>query len=247
MRRSGTSAPRVQSQNRPASGSIEPSWLRRSRSMTRPRANTTILRHAYLRLRLVPWDVTAHLLSAAGATRRARLRDELVFAGFSAFSKTSARAAIARRRRSESTTTSIRWCGVESAPPSPRLLLGPLVSLLKGWYLSFWPLLAIAHRAVRVGGRHGADRVQQPVLAHADASAVGRDAAPSESEITTRARREFERPQLRISDHRSVTVRQKISPGAPARWLYDGICCHSVGSDCCEFNGSPAGPRPHGG
>ena len=23
-------------------------------------------------------------------------------------------------------------------------LLGPLVSLLKGWYLSFWPLLAIA-------------------------------------------------------------------------------------------------------
>jgi hypothetical protein len=34
------------------------------------------------------------------------------------------------------------WGGIGAAVAAA--LLGPLVSLLKGWYLSFWPLLAIA-------------------------------------------------------------------------------------------------------
>ena len=34
------------------------------------------------------------------------------------------------------------WGGLGAAVAA--VLLGPLVSLLKGWYLSFWPLLAIA-------------------------------------------------------------------------------------------------------
>ena len=33
------------------------------------------------------------------------------------------------------------WGGIGAAVAAA--LLGPLVSLLKGWYLSFWPLLAI--------------------------------------------------------------------------------------------------------
>jgi hypothetical protein len=34
------------------------------------------------------------------------------------------------------------WGGIGAAVAAA--LLGPMVSLLKGWYLSFWPLLAIA-------------------------------------------------------------------------------------------------------
>ena len=36
----------------------------------------------------------------------------------------------------------IVWGGIGAAVAAA--VLGPLVSLLKGWYLSFWPLLAIA-------------------------------------------------------------------------------------------------------
>ena len=35
----------------------------------------------------------------------------------------------------------VAWGGIGAAVAAA--LLGPLVSLLKGWYLSFWPLLAI--------------------------------------------------------------------------------------------------------
>lgn len=41
------------------------------------------------------------------------------------------------------------WGGIGAAVAA--VLLGPLVSLLKGWYLSFWPLLAIVLILVAAG------------------------------------------------------------------------------------------------
>ncbi len=95
------------------------------------------------------------------------------------------------------------WGGIGAAIAAA--MLGPLVSLLKGWYLSFWPLLAIAIVVVSsVAGSALTDF--SGTYWHGERTVATR---PNESEITTARSRLSRRP---AGGHRSVTLRQRILP-----------------------------------
>jgi hypothetical protein len=94
-----------------------------------------------LRLRLVPWDVAALVLLlmllatlAFGTDWYARL--------FGFLKDTCVGDCPPAPFGVDYYIFPLVWGGIGAAFAAA--LLGPLVSLLKGWYLSFWPLLAIA-------------------------------------------------------------------------------------------------------
>ena len=95
----------------------------------------------FLRLRLVPWDVASLLVLMAllaalafGTNWYARL--------FGFLKDVCTGECPSAPFGVDFYIYPLVWGGIGAAVAAA--LLGPLVSLLKGWYLSFWPALAIA-------------------------------------------------------------------------------------------------------
>ena len=94
-----------------------------------------------LRLRLAPWDVIS-LLALLVAARGARLRDQLADRLFGFLKDVCTGRSPPAPFGVDFYIYPVVWGGIGAAITAA--LIGPLVSLLKGWYMSFWPALAIA-------------------------------------------------------------------------------------------------------
>ena len=134
-------APNVRSQKSRTSGSIEP-------TMASPQQfdDPSLSHHEespprVLRLRLVPWDV-ASLLALLTLLAVLAFGTDWYALLFGFLKDTCVGDCPPAPFGVDFYIFPIVWGGIGAAVAAA--LLGPLVSLLKGWYLSFWPLLAIA-------------------------------------------------------------------------------------------------------
>ncbi|HEY2448462.1 MAG TPA: hypothetical protein VGI49_06545 [Mycobacterium sp.] len=94
-----------------------------------------------LRLRLVPWDVSCAVALLATLLVVATATDW--YSGLFGFLKdVCAGACPSAPLGVDFYIYPVVWGGLGAAVAAA--VLGPVVSLLKGWYLSFWPVLAIA-------------------------------------------------------------------------------------------------------
>jgi hypothetical protein len=94
-----------------------------------------------LRLRLVPWDV-ASLLALLALLAVLAFGTDWYSRLFGFLKDTCVGDCPPAPFGADFYIYPVVWGGIGAAVAAA--LLGPLVSLLKGWYLSFWPLLAIA-------------------------------------------------------------------------------------------------------
>ncbi|WP_343572378.1 hypothetical protein [Mycobacterium sp.] len=94
-----------------------------------------------LRLRLIPWDVISLLVLLALLTALA-VGTDWYSKLFGFLKDVCVGDCPAAPFGVDYYIYPVVWGGIGAAVAAA--LLGPLVSLLKGWYLSFWPLVAIA-------------------------------------------------------------------------------------------------------
>jgi hypothetical protein len=94
-----------------------------------------------LRLRLVPWDVTS-LLALLALLAALAFATDWYSRLFGFLKEVCVGDCPSAPFGVDYYIYPLVWGGIGAAVAAA--VLGPLVSLLKGWYLSFWPLMAIA-------------------------------------------------------------------------------------------------------